>query len=256
MKQSGNNLLLVEGQDDLHVISALLKQHNLTDLRDRDDRSIAPLKLKFLREVEPKNLDIEHVGGIVGVLEKFPSLIISGTYKFDAIGIIIDFDPPNIEQSNNRDVAVRDVINDLNKKNRWNISQDFSILEPSGFIAEPCSTLEDVPRIGVWFMPDNKERGMLETFLEHLIPEQRQNLFDYAREVTDNAKNYAAPYKDCHKSKAIIHTFLSWMDEPGKPFGTSFDNKSFDANSKLALKFIEWIKKLFLYTEAVLKSGS
>ncbi|MDR0391395.1 MAG: hypothetical protein LBH59_05785 [Planctomycetaceae bacterium] len=247
MKQSGNNLLLVEGQDDLHVVSALLKQHNLTDLRDSNDRSIAPLKLKFSREEEPKNLDIEHVGGIVGVLEKFPSLIISGTYKFDAIGIIIDFDPPNIEQNNNRDVAVRDIISDLNNYNRWNISQDFSILDPFGFIAEPCcATLENIPRIGVWFMPNNHDRGMLETFLEHLIPEPRQELFGFAREVTDNAKNYGAPYRDCDRSKAVIHTFLSWMDKPGKPFGTSFDNQSFDANAELARTFIGWIERLFL----------
>jgi hypothetical protein len=88
---------------------------------------------------------------------------------------------------------------------------------------------------------------MLETFLQHLIPESQRKLLGYADTVTEKAKkDYAAPYKDCHKDKAVIHTFLSWMDEPGKPFGISFKDKSFDANSPAALEFIKWIKELFL----------
>jgi hypothetical protein len=166
--------------------------------------------------------------------------------ELDAIGIILDFDSPNDKQSNNRNVAVESAINALNDSNKWSIPNKFSILSQSGFIATPNSSLENVPKIGVWLMPDNQNRGMLETFLQHIIPKSQQNLLDYADAVTDKAKkDYAAPYKDCHKDKAVIHTFLSWMDEPGKPFGISFKNKSFDAYSPLALKFIEWIKNLF-----------
>jgi hypothetical protein len=249
MAKNARNRLLVEGSDDIHVISELLKQHKLTDLRHDEDKSIKPLKLNLKINSSPKELDIESVDNVLG---KFNSLINFNTEELDAIGIILDFDSPNDEQSNNRNVAVESVIKTLNNSdkdsNKWDIPNNFSILSQSGFIATPNSNsrLENVPKIGVWLMPDNQYRGMLETFLQHLIPKSQQNLLDYAGAVTDKAKkDYTAPYKDCHKDKAVIHTFLSWMDEPGKPFGISFQNKSFDANSPLALKFIEWVKNLF-----------
>jgi hypothetical protein len=246
MAKKARNRLLVEGSDDIHVISELLRQHNLTILRNENDKSIAPLKLNFTINSSPKELDIESETGIENIIKKFRSLITFETNELDAIGIILDFDSPNEEQSNERNVAVESAINALNNSNKWDIPDKLSILRPSGFIAEPCSNLENVPKIGVWLMPDNQQRGMLETFLQRLIPEPRQKLLDYASEVTDKAKkDYEAPYKDCHKDKAVVHTFLSWMDEPGKPFGVSFKNNSFDANSQLALKFIEWVKKLF-----------
>ncbi|MDR2706939.1 MAG: hypothetical protein LBC02_14265 [Planctomycetaceae bacterium] len=252
MTKRAKNCLLVEGSDDIHVVSELLNQHKLTSLRNEKDKSINPLKLNVEINSLSKELDIESETGIVNILEKFESLINVDTNELDAIGVILDFDSSNDEQSNNRNIAVETAINAINKNNsdknsnKWNIPNNFSILNQSGFIANPNSNLKNVPKIGVWLMPDNQHRGMLETFLQHLVPESQQKLLDYASAVTDKAKkNYAASYKDCHKDKAIVHTFLSWMDEPGKPFGISFKNKSFDANSPLALKFIEWIKELF-----------
>lgn len=42
------NLLIVEGPDDVHVISQLLNEHGLTRLRDSRDKNIWPfLKLFF-----------------------------------------------------------------------------------------------------------------------------------------------------------------------------------------------------------------
>jgi hypothetical protein len=246
MAKKARNRLLVEGSDDIHVISELLNQHKLTSLRDEKDKSTVPLKLNFKIDSLSKELDIESVIGIDNILDRFEFLVNFDTKNLDAIGIILDFDSPNEEQSNNRNVAVESAINALNNSNKWSIPNNFSILSSSGFIAKPCSNVENVPKIGVWLMPDNQHRGMLETFLHHLVPESQQKLLDYASAATDEAKkDYAAPYKDCHKDKAVIHTFLSWMDEPGKPFGISFKNKSFDANLPLALNFIEWVKELF-----------
>jgi hypothetical protein len=48
--------------------------------------------------------------------------------------------------------------------NQWNIPNHFSILNQSGFIAHPNSGLENVPKIGVWLMPDNQNQGMLKNF--------------------------------------------------------------------------------------------
>jgi hypothetical protein len=118
----------------------------LTGLRNENDKSITPLKLNFKIDSLSKELDIESVTGIDTILEKFKLLIDFGTKELDAIGIILDFDSPNGEQSNNRNVSVESVINALNNSNKdsnkWNIPNKFSILSQSGFIAEPCPNLK------------------------------------------------------------------------------------------------------------------
>ena len=44
-------------------------------------------------------------------------------------------------------------------------------------------------RIGVWIMPDNKTRGMLETFLSYLLEPKRQKLWEYAKRVCTELSN-------------------------------------------------------------------
>ena len=100
-------------------------------------------------------------------------------------------------------------------------------------------------RIGVWLMPNNQTRGMLETFLQELIPETRAGLLNYAQSVTDTAKeDYQAPFKPVHQDKVVVYTFLAWMDEPGRPFGVSFLNGSLDPNSDLAQSFMAFFAVL------------
>lgn len=41
------NLLFVEGPDDVHVVGQLLNEHGLTCLRNQKDKGINPLKLLF-----------------------------------------------------------------------------------------------------------------------------------------------------------------------------------------------------------------
>ena len=238
------NLLLVEGPADIHVISRLLEKRDLTKLRDENDKSARPLKL-FLCA---RPLDIMHVADKGNVVSNFETTLkFANQPHYKTVGLVLDFDAPNETQANNRDVAMRDAILRLQKSGfRWRLPDDFTVLSDTneGFIAEPAN--EDTPRIGVWLMPDNHNRGMLETFLQRLIPEERSKLLEHARHSTDKAKDeYAAPFKPVHREKAVVHTFLAWMDEPGYPFGTSFRNGSFDAKSALANKFVEWMQKLF-----------
>ncbi len=63
--------------------------------------------------------------------------------------------------------------------------------------------------------------------------------------LTKLERNKVNRYKDVHKSKARIHTWLAWQNPPGLPMGTSIKKNLFDTNKELCLLFIEWIKKLF-----------
>lgn len=236
-----DNLLLVEGPDDVHVVSQLLNAHSLTRLRNDRDKGVNPLKL-FFGDIP---LNITPVADVDDMIGRFETALEFGSVRPKAVGLVLDFDPPNGTQANNRDIAVRDAIRRLQDKDcRWNLSSDFTVLTPEGFVADPTDT--DTPKIGVWLMPNNQGRGMLETFLQQLIPTGRADLLEYARQSTDTAKEkHQAPFLPVHRDKAVVHTFLAWMDEPGRPFGVSFQNGSFDANSTPARLFVEWVKRLF-----------
>jgi hypothetical protein len=71
-------------------------------------------------------------------------------------------------------------------------------------------------RFGAWLMPDNRSRGMLETFLSLFIPPEGQLLWTYAQAKCGEAKNHGASYKEVHADKARIHTWLAWQDDPGQ----------------------------------------
>ena len=236
-----NLLLLVEGRDDVNVISRLLEKHNLTRLRNPNDTGIHPRKL-FWGDIP---LDIMPVSEDGSVIEKFEATLEYGRTCPKVVGLVLDFDGQTKTQANNRDMALRNVVVRLqNTERRWDLPNNFTVLSEPGFIAEPAD--EDTPRIGIWFMPNNRDRGMLESFLQGLIPESQSGLLDFARHSTDMAKaEHHAPFKPVHQDKAVVHTFLAWMDEPGHPFGLSFQNGSFDAKSATANLFVEWMKKLF-----------
>ncbi|MDJ0797432.1 MAG: hypothetical protein QNJ51_11480 [Calothrix sp. MO_167.B12] len=71
-------------------------------------------------------------------------------------------------------------------------------------------------KFGVWIMPDNQMRGMLETFLAYMIPDTSETLWQYAQEVVKEAKSKGATFKEVHSDKANIYTWLAWQDEPGR----------------------------------------
>ncbi len=236
-----DNLLLVEGPDDVHVVSQLLNTHGLTSLRNDKDKGVNPLKL-FIGD---SPLDIVPVTDADEMIGRFEAALELASVRPKAVGLILDFDAPNELQANNRDIAVQNSIRKLQENGcRWNLPKDFTVLASEGFVADSAD--EDTPRIGVWLMPNNQGRGMLETFLQQLIPSERSGLLDHARQSTDTAKeDYQAPFLPVHRDKAVVHTFLAWMDKPGRPFGVSFQNGSFDANAPLAQSFIGWMQRLF-----------
>ena len=244
-------VLLVEGKDDVHVISKLLAKYNLSTLRDDNDKGINPRKinLHFCNKMTVP-LDIspceesDNDDKATATLKKFQAKIIDANSKI--VGLVLDND------GSNRSIQIHEVICRVKKERKkkanidicWKLEQNYNILTPGGFIAEPANL--DTPRIGCWLMPDNKNSGMLETFLATLIPEKRHGLYGHAKEATQKAKkNFEAPYKDCHEDKATMHTYLAWQDEPGKPFGLAFDQRSFDYQNPHAKSFVDWIKTLF-----------
>jgi hypothetical protein len=100
-------------------------------------------------------------------------------------------------------------------------------------------------RFGVWMMPDNVRRGMLETFLLELVPDQTNPVFAHAIAAMKKAKEIGAPFRDTHEDKASIHTWLSWQDAPGAQLHEAVKFKTLNSQSPKADAFVQWFRTLF-----------
>lgn len=101
-------------------------------------------------------------------------------------------------------------------------------------------------KVGVWMMPDNKERGMLETFLQFLLPEDKKSLWDFTEQSCQQARKQGACFKDSHSDKAKIHTWLAWQNPPGLQLHTAVVKNLFSkSKSPQAAAFMQWFKELF-----------
>jgi hypothetical protein len=100
-------------------------------------------------------------------------------------------------------------------------------------------------RFGVWLMPDNTEKGMLETFLGLFVPLDGQSLWDYTEITCTESKKHNAPFKDAHRDKVRIHTWLSWQDPPGQSLHLAVLSQALKPGSPKADPFVKWFRTLF-----------
>jgi len=221
-----NRILFVEGIDDQHTIWAICEQRKI----EKTFRIIIP---DGEGKIPKKNARQTEIGGIDNVLKAARLNLIAGSGAVERIGIVVDADE------------------DLNA--RWQSVS--SILERAGYKNLPASpdkngtifTQEYLPTFGVWIMPDNQiEKGYLETFLTHLVPENDKCWEHAKNSVTALEEKPFVKEKVDHTTKAEIHTFLAWQEEPGKPFGQSITAKYLQADNPQCAKFVDWLKRLFV----------
>ena len=206
---NGRKILLVEGPDDEHVLKHICGNRDIPELD----------------EVKPHD-------GVIELLESLgvrPKLSEEG----DVIGVVIDADT----DISARWQSIRDRITRVGYQNVPDRpAPDGTILNP------PPETL--LPRLGVWIMPDNQTSGILEDFLRFLVP-QPNLLFDHARDSVATIPEGERRFKQLYEPKAIIHTWLAWQKEPGRPFGTAITDRFLDPNVPEANVLVTWLKRLF-----------
>ncbi|WP_446009510.1 DUF3226 domain-containing protein [Candidatus Electrothrix sp.] len=100
-------------------------------------------------------------------------------------------------------------------------------------------------KVGVWMMPDNRARGMLETFLQFLLPENGRELWEFSEQSCRQAKESGASFKDCHLDKAKIHTWLAWQNPPGRQLHNAITEHILSPASPQAAVFMQWFRDLF-----------
>jgi hypothetical protein len=147
----------------------------------------------------------------------------------ETIGIVIDADV-NIKT---RWVALSSLLTSLGFNMPAEINEDGLIIESNEL------------RIGIWIMPNNSLNGMIEDFIAFLVPIDDLLLKEAYNTLEHIELQKLNRYSHIHKSKALIHTWLSWQEDPGKPMGLAITKKYLSTDEEVCMKFINWIKNTF-----------
>ena len=205
-------VLLVEGEEDKRVIPQLVEANGVQWGNKPKDRIV---------EIKPFH-------GIEKLLDKKLINIELKASGLKILGIILDADEfPSKRWQSIRNCLI-EKFPDLSEQ-----------LPPSGLIH-----LGEI-KVGVWMMPDNKERGMLETFLQFLLPEDSKALWQFSEQSCQKAKEQGACFKDCHSDKAKIHTWLAWQNPPGRQLHNAITERILSPASPNAAVFMQWFRELF-----------
>lgn len=203
--------LLVEGNEDKHVIIALWNNAKL-----------------------PESFDVVDCHSITKLLDNL-KIRLTLPQTNERIGVVVDADADMLARWN----AIRDRLQATGKYDCKNLQ-----LPENGLVLNPISFGD--PIIGVWVMPNNNLPGLLEDFVATLS-EPDDPLMAKADDVLNQLEEEKIQkYKDVHRAKAKIHSYLAWQDEPGKPMGTSITAHVLNPGSPNGVRFLEWLKRLFL----------
>ena len=206
-------VLLVEGMDELRLLPELLELGGIA-----------------WPEKEPP-IWIEEKDGVEKILENGSIEVELQASGLRSLGVIIDSngDPTG------RWRRICGILTSL----MTDFPQEIS---PKGIIHK----LDDGRRVGVWLMPDNIRSGMLESLML-LIRGGDSAVAEHAHHACDEARRLGAPFREVHRDKAVLHTWLAWQDPPGQQMHIAMKMRMLPVtNSQEAAPFIAWVKELHL----------
>jgi hypothetical protein len=202
-------ILLVEGKDDEHVLKHISNNRG-----------------------GPRFHKVEPYEGVPNLLNAIPVRLKAAGGEA-IVGIVIDADT------------------DLNA--RW--QSLCNLLRNAGYQEVPDTPAADgtiinppsnafLPRVGIWIMPDNQTKGVLEDFLRFMVPDGSR-LFDHVTTSVDAIPEDERRFGALAEPKAIIHTWLAWQEKPGKPIGTAITARYLDPDVPQADVLVSWLNRLY-----------
>lgn len=98
--------------------------------------------------------------------------------------------------------------------------------------------------VGIWLMPDNRQRGMLEDLAFQIMP-SGDSLWPYAVDAVERISRFEQRFRPTYMMKAQLHTWLAWQDEPGTQLGLAIKRGYLKDDAPLAAEFVHWLRRLF-----------
>lgn len=86
---------------------------------------------------------------------------------------------------------------------------------------------------------------MLEDFISFLVPKEDKILPIVNDALTNIESQGLNQYSLIHKSKAMIHSWLSLQADPGIPMGLGITKRYLTTDEETCLKLINWLKELY-----------
>lgn len=213
--RSSPRRLLVEGADDERVIPELMEANGVIWGEKKEDAVVK----------------IESYDGIENLLAKGAIETELKASGLKMLGVMVDANG-DADKTWSR---VRDRCLPSFPKLRKTLPEE-------GLIAQG----ENEKRLGVWVMPNNRSRGMMETFLTYLVPNENDPVLAWTEQAGVTAKeSHGAPYKDVHADKAKIHTWLAWQDPPGRQLHDAVKHRILQPKSAHAAPFVKWFRSLY-----------
>ena len=204
MDQS-SKILLVEGQDDKHVVEHLR-------------RHLQPVRLF---DIQAKD-GIDNLLKAISVEIKAPGRAAVGA----AVGIVADAnDDPDARWQ-----AVSDRLRNAGVDAPRKPSRGGTIMDGR-------------PRVGVWLMPDNDSPGELEKFVQKMIPDG-DPAWSLAREYVRGIPDEARAFPPGKRIRAELHAWLATREEPGF-MGSAIGRGDLKTDGPLCAGFLVWMESLF-----------
>lgn len=202
----GKRVLLVEGRDDEHVVKNICGRFDLG----------------VIDRIEPQE-------GKDPLLDTLPVKLKESDLA--VLGIVLDADT---------DLGARwqALSSRLQSAGYQNIGGH---PDPQGGVFEPPAD-SLLPRVGVWLMPDNQAPGILEDFLRFLVP-AGDTLLSHAEQAVSTLPQ--TRFEVLKRPKVLMHTWLAWQQEPGKPYGQAITARYLDVNLPAGKAFADWLRRLF-----------
>lgn len=169
-----DRVLLVEGQDDVHVVLQLCAlREDIPDFSVKDKKGIEKL--------------LAGISGEINAPER------------EVVGILVDA---------NDDVEARwrAVTGQLEKQSL----QPPEHPEPAGTIIDESDIY---PRVGIWLMPDNQSRGEIEDFVAGMIPAD-DPVWPLSNGYIDGIPKANRKFKPRKIRRAKVHAWLATREEP------------------------------------------
>lgn len=202
--------LLVEGKDDEHVLKAVCGRRN-----------------------GPHFNEVKVYEGVDLLLESLP-VRLKASGDGEIIGVVIDADT-------DLEARWRSIRNGLIQVGYHDAPESPS---PNGTIVDPPTGVL-LPRVGIWIMPDNQSTGILESFLRFLVP-AGSGLFNHVESSVAAIPEGELRFNPLAKPKALIHTWLAWQEEPGRPMGTAITARFLDYDVAQVSDLVNWLNQLYL----------